>query len=171
VKDEPYHLQQRDWLLLKPGVRHSTQNHSSADFANISIHFELDDPGYEKFRAAIINIENWVRMSGPEPSLELLTLPDPQPQDHEYSSHEAEIAHRLARQLEAKHSEYLSIVQIRKAKELIIHTPMTIEEIAIELGFASLSHFSRQFKRWTGFNPQQFRLHRLVNITFGQKVR
>ncbi len=125
-------------------------------------------------------------MSGPEPSLELrlelmiriamftlelLTLPDPQPQDHEYSSHEAEIAHRLARQLEAKHSEYLSIVQIRKAKELIIHTPMTIEEIAIELGFASLSHFSRQFKRWTGFNPQQFRLHRLVNITFGQKVR
>lgn len=237
VKDEPYHLQQGDWLLLKPGVRHSTLNRSSTELAYITIHFELDDPElrrrlwdiqlihmtthhpeYAKFQDAINYIENWVRLLGTEPTLEqklelmiwiakftleLLALPDPQPQAHEYSSHEAELAHRVARLLEAHRSDilqiqqlakqfhlsrnhlsrvfakvygmsprqYLSKLQMRKAKELIIHTPMTIEAIAIELGFASLSHFSRQFKRWTGVNPQQFRPYRLGNITIGQKVR
>lgn len=53
--------------------------------------------------------------------------------------------------------QYQSLLRMRKAKELLIHTPLSAEDIGLELGFSSLSHFSRQFKHWTGTSPQQFR--------------
>ncbi|BFH62526.1 helix-turn-helix domain-containing protein [Paenibacillus azoreducens] len=53
--------------------------------------------------------------------------------------------------------QYLTSLKLTKAKEMLIDSDMTIEVIAERLGFSSLSHFSRQFKRWTGTSPQQFR--------------
>lgn len=53
--------------------------------------------------------------------------------------------------------QYLTSLKLTKAKQLLIDSDLTIEVIAEKLGFSSLSHFSRQFKRWTGTSPQQFR--------------
>ncbi|MBP1988745.1 helix-turn-helix domain-containing protein [Paenibacillus eucommiae] len=53
--------------------------------------------------------------------------------------------------------QYLSDIKLNQAKKLLLSSELTIEAISDELGFTSLSHFSRQFKRWTGVSPNQFR--------------
>ncbi|MEF3304467.1 AraC family transcriptional regulator [Paenibacillus sp. GYB003] len=53
--------------------------------------------------------------------------------------------------------QYVTMLKLNKAKELLVRTSLTVEAIADELGFYSVSHFSRQFKRWTGQPPLSFR--------------
>lgn len=44
-----------------------------------------------------------------------------------------------------------------EAKQLLLHTPQSISEIAAELGFAETTSFSRFFKTKTGLTPAAFR--------------
>ncbi|WP_409341119.1 helix-turn-helix domain-containing protein [Paenibacillus sp. MBLB4367] len=53
--------------------------------------------------------------------------------------------------------QYMSQLKLSEAKKLLIGSDMTIEAIAVRLGFGSISHFSRQFRRWTGLSPNQYR--------------
>lgn len=54
--------------------------------------------------------------------------------------------------------QYYTGLKLKKAKELLLVTNLTVEEIARQLCFSSLYHFSRQFKRWTSVSPTQYRL-------------
>lgn len=54
----------------------------------------------------------------------------------------------------------LSLVHQRLAREaatLLSGTDLAVQALAHELGFASASHFSHFFKRWSGQSPQQWR--------------
>jgi AraC-like DNA-binding protein len=62
-------------------------------------------------------------------------------------------------------TEYLSTVRIAKAKKLLANPQLRVSEIAFEVGFASLTHFNRMFRRITGQSPTNFRLQIL-----GQKA-
>jgi AraC-like DNA-binding protein len=53
---------------------------------------------------------------------------------------------------------YLSLLKMKKAKEWILRSDRSLEEIGDSLGFSCASSFSRQFRRWTGYAPMQFRL-------------
>ncbi|MFJ5625521.1 helix-turn-helix domain-containing protein [Peribacillus loiseleuriae] len=53
--------------------------------------------------------------------------------------------------------KYLSDLKLQEAKILILQPNISLKEIANRLGYKNLSHFSRQFKRWTGLNPSDFR--------------
>lgn len=52
---------------------------------------------------------------------------------------------------------YLSELKLHEARLLIQQPDLSLEEIASRLGYSHVSHFSRQFKRWTGMSPLQYR--------------
>lgn len=53
--------------------------------------------------------------------------------------------------------KYLSELKLHEAKVLIQQAHMSLTDIAEQLGYSHLSHFSRQFKRWTGISPLEYR--------------
>lgn len=44
-----------------------------------------------------------------------------------------------------------------KAKELLAISNLNVYTVSEQLGFRSVHHFSRQFRRWTGLTPSQYR--------------
>ncbi len=54
-------------------------------------------------------------------------------------------------------TEYLSRVRIEKAKNLLLNPNLRISEIAYEVGFQSLTHFNRVFRRLVGESPTEYR--------------
>ena len=55
--------------------------------------------------------------------------------------------------------EYISKYVLDRAKNLLIGTTETVNQISYELGFRYSSHFNRFFKRYTGFTPVKYRQH------------
>lgn len=53
--------------------------------------------------------------------------------------------------------QYRSLLKQKMAKELILHTEMSMEAISESLGFSCIGAFSRQFRHWTSLSPLQFR--------------
>ncbi|MCI0351101.1 MAG: helix-turn-helix domain-containing protein [Acidobacteriales bacterium] len=54
-------------------------------------------------------------------------------------------------------TEYVSRVRIEKARNLLLNPNLRISEIAYEVGFQSLTHFNRVFKKLLGQSPTEFR--------------
>jgi len=54
-------------------------------------------------------------------------------------------------------TEYLSLVRISKAKNLLLNPNLRISEIAFEIGFQSLTHFNRVFRKIVGQSPTDYR--------------
>ena len=55
-------------------------------------------------------------------------------------------------------TDYVSRVRIEKAKNLLLNPNLRISEIAYEVGFQSLTHFNRVFRRIIGQSPSVYRL-------------
>lgn len=51
---------------------------------------------------------------------------------------------------------YIILQKIEKAKELLKYGEHTLSEIAYSLGYSSVQHLSRQFKKTTGITATQF---------------
>ncbi len=60
-------------------------------------------------------------------------------------------------------SEYVSELRIRKARELLKQTDMSIEEIAIEAGYVDYYYFNKVFKKHCGMTPTKFRKSGFTN--------
>ncbi len=54
-------------------------------------------------------------------------------------------------------TEYLSRIRIEKAKNLLLNPNLRVTEIAYAVGFQSLSHFNRVFKKIAGQSPTHYR--------------
>jgi AraC-like DNA-binding protein len=61
-------------------------------------------------------------------------------------------------------TDYLSRVRTESAKNLLLNRNLRISEIAYEVGFQSLTHFNRVFKRILGESPTDYR-SRLVGTS------
>ncbi len=53
--------------------------------------------------------------------------------------------------------KFLSETLLNEAQRLLNQTDLSIDHIAMMLGYKTNAHFSRQFKRWTGIAPSEFR--------------
>ena len=56
-------------------------------------------------------------------------------------------------------TDYVSRVRIEKAKNLLLNPNLRISEIAYAVGFQSLTHFNRVFKKISGNSPTDYRAH------------
>jgi len=54
-------------------------------------------------------------------------------------------------------TEYVSRIRIEKAKNLLLNPNLRVSEIAFEVGFQSLTHFNRVFKKVLGRSPTEYR--------------
>lgn len=53
--------------------------------------------------------------------------------------------------------QYHLDLKVRRAREMLVSTHMSVKEIAFGLGFNSVHYFSRIFKNKTGFSPSEIR--------------
>ncbi len=60
-------------------------------------------------------------------------------------------------------TDYLSRVRIEKSKNLLLNPNLRVSEIAFEVGFQSLTHFNRVFKKVLGQSPTEYRAQLLRN--------
>ncbi|MNE81766.1 HTH-type transcriptional regulator AppY [compost metagenome] len=66
----------------------------------------------------------------------------------------------LKRQLAAESTSFSTIVdevRYRHATSLLSRTDYSLEQIADELGYSDVANFSRDFKRWSGRSPSNWR--------------
>jgi AraC-like DNA-binding protein len=56
-------------------------------------------------------------------------------------------------------TEFVSRTRVEKAKNLLLNPNLRISEIAFEVGFQSLTHFNRIFKKIVGESPTDYREH------------
>lgn len=54
-------------------------------------------------------------------------------------------------------NEYLSYYRVRIAEDLILKSNKNLTEIAFEVGFGSLSAFSRSFNKFVGCSAKEFK--------------
>lgn len=53
-------------------------------------------------------------------------------------------------------AHYIQLYRVGKAKELLLNSDATIEEIAVAVGFANASYFCKVFKNLTDMTPSEF---------------
>ena len=54
-------------------------------------------------------------------------------------------------------TDYVARIRIEKSKNLLLNPNLRVSEIAYEIGFQSLTHFNRVFKRVIGQSPTEYR--------------
>ncbi len=47
--------------------------------------------------------------------------------------------------------------RFEKAKQLLIETPLSVQEVSWQLGYTDLSNFNRAFRRWAGMTASKYR--------------
>jgi len=60
-------------------------------------------------------------------------------------------------------TDYVARVRIEKSKNLLLNPNLRVSEIAFEVGFQSLTHFNRVFKKVLGQSPTEYRAHLLAH--------
>lgn len=246
VGEDSFYLHSGDWLLIKSGISHATENVGDCEYQFFNLHFDLDDSlireelcrgnyivvnreeadrlqlniHYMKLEQAIQTRSNHntakldqainqltIQSVTLEIIKEMITfnraakrsgvisgavngiddIDDSHFMNSNSSMLETELAHAIEEKLKNNPNikinelakelgitrgrcttiftkvfgqsprQYVSSLVLNQAKHLLVHSTLTIEEIAEELQFQSASHFSRQFRRWTGMAPSHFR--------------
>lgn len=55
-------------------------------------------------------------------------------------------------------TDYVARVRIEKAKNLLLNPNLRVSEVAYDVGFQSLTHFNRVFRKQCGISPTEYRL-------------
>lgn len=72
--------------------------------------------------------------------------------------HPVHVSRSFRRALGCTFREYLTLIRIRRATDLLKQSSTRITEIAFACGFSDHAHFTRTFKRATGLTPTAYRM-------------
>lgn len=89
------------------------------------------------------------------------------PSQESTSAHYSMSVRTFIRKLKAEDTSYQSLldeVRRERASWLLVNTDITIEQLAIELGYRDTSNLSRVFKRWYECTPSKFRQQALRSL-------
>ncbi|MBY3621855.1 AraC family transcriptional regulator [Acinetobacter sp. CUI P1] len=81
--------------------------------------------------------------------------------DHMASSlgyHRAHLSKAFKQKIGMSPKQYLLKVRMDKAKELLGGT-LTIDQVSSSVGFNDALYFSKQFRKWSGMSPSEYRSH------------
>lgn len=67
------------------------------------------------------------------------------------------LSHLFKRETGFSLTNYIIYERIEEAKRMLAGTDKSVSEIATRCGFQNISYFSRQFRRFTGVTPREFR--------------
>ncbi|WP_317953937.1 helix-turn-helix domain-containing protein [Paenibacillus chitinolyticus] len=67
----------------------------------------------------------------------------------------------------ANFSEQLNAIRIRRAKELLGGTGLSVQEISVRIGYRNVTSFNRMFKKMTGLPPGEYRKRQVIGGDFG----
>jgi AraC-like DNA-binding protein len=56
-------------------------------------------------------------------------------------------------------TDFVSRLRVEQAKKLLLNRNFRVSEIGFEVGFQSLTHFNRKFKKIAGCSPKEYRQH------------
>lgn len=68
------------------------------------------------------------------------------------------LSHYFKNKLVLNISDYINNLKLEKAKNLLVNTNMTIQEIVHEIGYVQVSSFMRKFKMTYGVTPTEYRI-------------
>lgn len=71
--------------------------------------------------------------------------------------HPTAITHHLQRKYGISFSQYVARLRIDKAKELLRRTRLGVGEVATRVGISDQSNFTKQFRKFEGLSPLQYR--------------
>lgn len=69
----------------------------------------------------------------------------------------AHMSYLIKKETTEHFSDYLWTLRMKKAKELLLATRQSVDEISLSVGYINTSSFRRKFKQETGLTPSQFR--------------
>lgn len=74
-----------------------------------------------------------------------------------YHIHPVYLGHLFHKETGESFTEYINRYRIEKAKELLRTTPLKVQEIAREVGYWETGYFYKQFKKYVGLSPRDFK--------------
>lgn len=85
-----------------------------------------------------------------------------QPVDLDWLAKQNKISTRYLRKIFARHMgvsaiDYITMLRIEKAKDLLKNSRLSIAHVAASAGYSSQPYFSAMFKKKTGISPRDFR--------------
>ena len=76
--------------------------------------------------------------------------------ENEFNMSKYEISRNFKKYMGTSFIDYLNTIRVEQAKSLITNCDKNLTDIAFSVGFESLTHFERTFKKITQLNPSQF---------------
>lgn len=66
-------------------------------------------------------------------------------------------SHLFKRETGKTYSQFVNQVRVEKSKELMVHTNLSLLEIALSVGYNNQNYYNIAFKRITGVTPLKYR--------------